>query len=191
MRVTPLAVLMMMMACCNVVVHVSAFRSRLPTVTKIGSSSSSSSFGSRPHSITVQLSTAGIIEVRKPTESEVTRCQRWSTWGCGVSKFPWTYSDQETAYIISGTFYSNLVVMLTVTAECDSCESPSILWWIQHIQERLKSLPPMVSQCSSSRGTWSSSPPACHAPGMCWRTWRSTTPSTDGWMDGYAAVVVT
>jgi hypothetical protein len=26
---------------------------------------------------------------------------------------------------------------------------------------------------------------------MCLRTWRSTTPSTDGWLDGYAAVVVT
>lgn len=100
--------MMIMMACCYVV-HLSAFRSRLPTLTKIGSSS----FGSgvmRGLKLSATASSI-IIEVRKPTEAEVTRCQRWSTWGCGVSKFPWTYSDQETAYIISGnkfvSFYSN------------------------------------------------------------------------------------
>lgn len=27
----------------------------------------------------------------------------WPTWGCGVSKFPWTYSDTETCYITEGT----------------------------------------------------------------------------------------
>ena len=26
----------------------------------------------------------------------------WGTWGCGISNFPWTYSDDETAYILEG-----------------------------------------------------------------------------------------
>ena len=29
-------------------------------------------------------------------------CRRWATWGCGVSKFPWTYSDTETCLLIAG-----------------------------------------------------------------------------------------
>ncbi len=29
-------------------------------------------------------------------------CTQWSTWGCPKSKFDWTYSDQETAYLIKG-----------------------------------------------------------------------------------------
>ncbi|CEL96816.1 unnamed protein product [Vitrella brassicaformis CCMP3155] len=26
----------------------------------------------------------------------------WGTWGCEVSNFSWTYSDNETAYVIEG-----------------------------------------------------------------------------------------
>lgn len=26
----------------------------------------------------------------------------WSTWGCGVSKFPWTYSESESCYLLTG-----------------------------------------------------------------------------------------
>ena len=26
----------------------------------------------------------------------------WPTWGCGVSKFPWTYSETETCLILKG-----------------------------------------------------------------------------------------
>jgi uncharacterized protein len=26
----------------------------------------------------------------------------WGTWGCGVSKFPWTYSENESCYLLSG-----------------------------------------------------------------------------------------
>lgn len=26
----------------------------------------------------------------------------WGTWGCGVSKFPWSYSDAESCYLLAG-----------------------------------------------------------------------------------------
>lgn len=26
----------------------------------------------------------------------------WGTWGCGVSKFPWTYDSAESCYLLSG-----------------------------------------------------------------------------------------
>ena len=28
--------------------------------------------------------------------------KRWPTWGCGVSKFPWTYDSEETCYVLEG-----------------------------------------------------------------------------------------
>ena len=26
----------------------------------------------------------------------------WGTWGCGVSKFPWTYGEAESCYLLEG-----------------------------------------------------------------------------------------
>mmetsp|Transcript_3787 Transcript_3787/g.4640 ORF Transcript_3787/g.4640 Transcript_3787/m.4640 type:complete len:130 (-) Transcript_3787:762-1151(-) len=26
----------------------------------------------------------------------------WGTWGCGVSKFPWSYDSSESCYLLSG-----------------------------------------------------------------------------------------
>ncbi|GAX22002.1 uncharacterized protein FisN_6Hh248 [Fistulifera solaris] len=26
----------------------------------------------------------------------------WPTWGCGVSKFPWTYGESESCYLLNG-----------------------------------------------------------------------------------------
>lgn len=26
----------------------------------------------------------------------------WGTWGCGVSKFPWTYDSNESCYLLEG-----------------------------------------------------------------------------------------
>lgn len=26
----------------------------------------------------------------------------WGTWGCGVSKFPWTYDSSESCYLLKG-----------------------------------------------------------------------------------------
>lgn len=44
------------------------------------------------------------IAVRKATDEDFAKLQikSWATWGCTVSKFPWTYSDTETCYVIKG-----------------------------------------------------------------------------------------
>lgn len=42
------------------------------------------------------------IEVKKPTEEEKKACSNWPTWGCGVSKFPWSYSERETCLVLEG-----------------------------------------------------------------------------------------
>jgi len=26
----------------------------------------------------------------------------WGQWGCGVSRFPWTYDDSESCYLLAG-----------------------------------------------------------------------------------------
>jgi len=30
------------------------------------------------------------------------KIKSWSTWGCGVSKFPWSYDSTESSYFIKG-----------------------------------------------------------------------------------------
>lgn len=47
---------------------------------------------------------ASAIRVSRPSEEEIAKLgvKSWSTWGCGASKFPWTYGDQETAYMLKG-----------------------------------------------------------------------------------------
>jgi len=44
------------------------------------------------------------IRVSRPTEAELAKMQvkTWSTWGCPPSRFPWSYADTETAYLIKG-----------------------------------------------------------------------------------------
>ena len=38
-----------------------------------------------------------------PAEAELANIKgSWGTWGCGVSEFPWSYSDDETAYLLEG-----------------------------------------------------------------------------------------
>jgi len=69
-----------------------------------------SSFGPRTlqHAsrlLTTMASEIKVIKASDPKNAELVdkwNCKRWSTWGCGVSKFPWTYSDAETALIITG-----------------------------------------------------------------------------------------
>ena len=56
--------------------------------------------------IRMQLSMAAArpIEVLPtPSAEELANIKgSWGTWGCGVSEFPWSYSDDETAYILEG-----------------------------------------------------------------------------------------
>ena len=42
------------------------------------------------------------IIVAKPTDDQMKTCKSWPEWGCGPSKFPWSYGDRETALLISG-----------------------------------------------------------------------------------------
>ncbi len=44
------------------------------------------------------------IEVRRPTVEELNSLGvfNWPTWGCEVSVFDWSYSDQETCYLLEG-----------------------------------------------------------------------------------------
>mmetsp|Transcript_27680 Transcript_27680/g.38130 ORF Transcript_27680/g.38130 Transcript_27680/m.38130 type:complete len:141 (-) Transcript_27680:82-504(-) len=44
------------------------------------------------------------IVVRKATDEELSRLRvkQWPTWGCEISRFPWTYSDTETCFILKG-----------------------------------------------------------------------------------------
>lgn len=38
--------------------------------------------------------------VHNPSQDVIDQAKSWPTWGCGVSKFPWTYDDNETAYVL-------------------------------------------------------------------------------------------
>ena len=44
------------------------------------------------------------IDVRKPSPEELKSLgvTNWPTWGCEVSTFDWSYSDQETCYLLEG-----------------------------------------------------------------------------------------
>eukprot|EP00899_Mesostigma_viride_P015502 jgi/Mesvir1/23953/Mv10722-RA.1 len=47
---------------------------------------------------------SGVIVERDPPESRLKELgvRSWGKWGCGPSKFPWTYSDKETCYLLKG-----------------------------------------------------------------------------------------
>lgn len=42
------------------------------------------------------------IEVRKPTEDEITEAQNWPVWEKEASEFPWSYDSTETCLILEG-----------------------------------------------------------------------------------------
>lgn len=45
-----------------------------------------------------------IVVVHQPDEEFLRRkgVFDWGTWGCGVSKFPWTYDSSESCYLLAG-----------------------------------------------------------------------------------------
>ena len=43
-----------------------------------------------------------MINVRKPTESEIADMTKKPTWGCGVSEFDWFYDSEETCLLTEG-----------------------------------------------------------------------------------------
>uniref|UniRef100_A0A6U3W9G6 (S)-ureidoglycine aminohydrolase cupin domain-containing protein n=1 Tax=Ditylum brightwellii TaxID=49249 RepID=A0A6U3W9G6_9STRA len=46
----------------------------------------------------------GIEVVSQPDEEFLNKkgVFDWGTWGCGVSKFPWSYGDSESCYLLEG-----------------------------------------------------------------------------------------
>ncbi|GAB2215562.1 hypothetical protein Droror1_Dr00019950 [Drosera rotundifolia] len=46
----------------------------------------------------------GIVVERNPAETKLSDLgvKLWPKWGCPPSKFPWTYSDKETCYLLKG-----------------------------------------------------------------------------------------
>ncbi|KAL6652667.1 hypothetical protein ACP70R_011592 [Stipagrostis hirtigluma subsp. patula] len=46
----------------------------------------------------------GIRVERNPPETRLSELgvRQWPKWGCEPSKFPWTYSDKETCYLLQG-----------------------------------------------------------------------------------------
>lgn len=53
---------------------------------------------------TTTIEKLGIKIERNPPESKLTELgvRQWPKWGCPPSKFPWTYSDKETCYLLEG-----------------------------------------------------------------------------------------
>eukprot|EP00271_Cylindrocystis_brebissonii_P018789 TRINITY_DN5461_c0_g1_i1.p1 TRINITY_DN5461_c0_g1~~TRINITY_DN5461_c0_g1_i1.p1 ORF type:complete len:201 (+),score=15.66 TRINITY_DN5461_c0_g1_i1:163-765(+) len=46
----------------------------------------------------------GIRVERQPSEERLKALgvRKWPKWGCGVSEFPWTYSEREQCYLLEG-----------------------------------------------------------------------------------------
>ncbi|GAY62266.1 hypothetical protein CUMW_216420 [Citrus unshiu] len=53
---------------------------------------------------TTTIEKLGVKIERNPPESKLTELgvRQWPKWGCPPSKFPWTYSDKETCYLLEG-----------------------------------------------------------------------------------------
>ena len=78
-------------------------------LTFLGTVSAFSPFGLRLNHkvgqrLVAQMSATPIKVVKNLPLAEFDRLQinSWATWGCGESKFPWSYGDQETAYLLAG-----------------------------------------------------------------------------------------
>ena len=47
------------------------------------------------------------MKIRVESSADEARLQalgvfEWPTWACGVSRFPWTYEEDETCYLLEG-----------------------------------------------------------------------------------------
>eukprot|EP01035_Chromulina_nebulosa_P027709 gene27709-36469_t len=45
-----------------------------------------------------------IVVVHEPPQEKLDKLKikTWPTWGCDISRFPWSYSETETCYILRG-----------------------------------------------------------------------------------------
>ena len=62
----------------------------------------------RPSSfVSTSVSMASVQEIEVISQPDQAFLEKkgvfgWGTWGCGVSKFPWTYSENESCYLLAG-----------------------------------------------------------------------------------------
>lgn len=83
----------------------STHRSRIDRISLPFRVSNCSPHYSQSKSIHMSSSDNPPIQVTKQASPDVLQrlgVKSWPTWGCGVSEFPWSYSDTETSYIIKG-----------------------------------------------------------------------------------------
>jgi uncharacterized cupin superfamily protein len=90
-------ILLLVLLFASCVMQVAAFQRRSFAIAKTAFSRSSTQ-------ITMSTPTNEIKVISQASDDDIAklRCRSWPTWGCGVSKFPWSYGDTETCLLISG-----------------------------------------------------------------------------------------
>ena len=84
-----------MVVCC---MQIDAFQ-RVLSLTK----SVSAPTLTRVHRSTTLLRMSSEIRViKEASEADLEKMRKWPTWGCEISKFPWTYGEKETCLLIQG-----------------------------------------------------------------------------------------
>ena len=90
-----LAVVVFVIVCC---MQIAAFqrvssvsKSMIPTLSRIH----------RPTTV-LRMSSSEIRVIKEASEADLEKMRKWPTWGCEVSKFPWTYGEKETCLLIQG-----------------------------------------------------------------------------------------
>ncbi|KAI5079551.1 hypothetical protein GOP47_0005030 [Adiantum capillus-veneris] len=82
----------------------SAFRECALSISKPVSSSTCCFVTRAMASESTVVEKLGVRVERSPPESRLSELgvRSWPKWGCPPSKFPWTYSDKETCYLLKG-----------------------------------------------------------------------------------------
>mmetsp|Transcript_141160 Transcript_141160/g.199927 ORF Transcript_141160/g.199927 Transcript_141160/m.199927 type:complete len:98 (+) Transcript_141160:52-345(+) len=63
------------------------------------------------------------IKVKKMSKEDAEKeynISKWGQWGCDISKFDWTYSGKEVAYILEGE------VLVTPTGAWSGCKPTKV-----------------------------------------------------------------
>ncbi len=77
-------------ACARARTNTRALQSDSPLFACVGRSAQGAATGSNAHTNRAALG------------AQARGALSWPTWGCGVSKFPWTYQEGETCYVVEG-----------------------------------------------------------------------------------------
>ena len=90
-----LVVVLFLIACC---MQIDSFR-RVSSLSK----SVITTTLTRIHRSTTTLHMSSEIRViKEASDADLEKMKKWPTWGCEVSKFPWTYGEKETCLLIEG-----------------------------------------------------------------------------------------